>query len=339
MMRLRYFQSALGTTAAMLVICSGLNRTVAGAFSTLTAGNAKLWLTTSDHKTTAGVPAFLTAHLHNLGRVPIYIPRGIGPLQYFKVNARYLGGHGHVPWLREGIIGQEMNIHRLISALVQPGQSIRLWRKVEINRYLDMSMPGLYKIRFAVGHLESNWLKFMVRPPEVQLPVGKILRPSSENWPQHGGKKQNAIQLRISGFTFAGKTQAEGVWVFLRGGGRNGKNVELTGNRLVDLAAIQVEGPDGYNGDELVKKPKPHYIPMPNHQQVPFTAYGKWLLTHAPKALQEKRFTLKPGVVYKYAVPINLSCQFDMSLSGVYRVRIELAHPRVWSNWARLTVP
>ncbi|MGC9261887.1 MAG: hypothetical protein ACP5I8_17665, partial [Phycisphaerae bacterium] len=109
--------------------------------------------------------------------------------------------------------------------------------------------------------------------------------------------------------------------------------------RLLDLRAIQVEGPDGYNGDELVKSPKPHYIPIPNHQQVPLTAYGKWLLKHPPKGLKAKRFTLKSGVVYKYAVPINLSCQFDMSLSGVYHVRVELAHPKVWSNWMDVEVP
>lgn len=36
---------------------------------------------------------------------------------------------------------------------------------------------------------------------------------------------------------------------------------------------------------------------------------------------------------------INLSSQFDASISGVYHVRIELAHPKVWSNWRDVDVP
>ncbi|MGC8561378.1 MAG: hypothetical protein ACP5O1_11950 [Phycisphaerae bacterium] len=70
----------------------------------------------------------------------------------------------------------------------------------------------------------------------------------------------------------------------------------------------------------------------------PLTAYGRWLLKHPPKRLPEKNYKLKPGVVYQYAVPINLSCQYDMSQGGTYRVRVELAHPKIWSNWIKVKV-
>jgi hypothetical protein len=150
---------------------------------------------------------------------------------------------------------------------------------------------------------------------------------------------KDAVQVRLFAMVHAGKARPSSVWVYIRGDKSQREKLELTGNRLLDFRAIQVEGPDGYNGEELVPKPKPHYIPKPNHQQVPLTAYGRWLVKHPPKKLPEKTYDLKPGVVYKYVVPINLSCQYDMSLAGVYHVRVELAHPKIWSNWATVKVP
>ncbi len=339
MLRLPYLRFLLAATAAALVVCSGLDRAIAVSVSRLIAANAKLWLTSSRRVAPAGSPIFLTAHLRNIGKRPIYIPRGLGPLQFFKVKVKYLGHPGPVRFLRAGVMGSEMNVGSLVAVAALPGRTIRFWTKAPINRYFDMSMPGRYAVRFSVGRLESNWLNVTIKPPEVQLPVGKILRPSAENWPSGGKNKRGGVQVRIFGLAHGGKTQPVGVWVYLRGGGLGKETAELTGNRLSDLQAIQVNGPDGHNGVELVKKPKPHYILILNHHQVALTAYGKWLLRHPPRGLPAKRFILKPGVAYKYAVPINLACQFDMSLSGVYHIRIELAHPRVWSNWVYIKVP
>ncbi len=147
------------------------------------------------------------------------------------------------------------------------------------------------------------------------------------------------MQVCLGGFEDAGKTQPVGVWVFLRGDLQGGASLRLTGNRLLDFRAMKIEGPDEYNGGVLVKNPKPRYIVILNHKQVPLTAYGKWLLKHPPKKLPKKSYTLKPSVVYQYAVPINLSCQYDMSQGGIYHVRVELAHPKIWSNWINIKVP
>ncbi len=339
MMRLPCPRFALAAALATLAMSGGFVGAASRSYPGPTRANAKLWLTANSRKAPSGCPVSLTAHLRNVGKGPIYIPAGVGPLRFFKVNTNYIGHRGPVLWLRAGSMGRRIGVHSFIAVGVLPGKTVRFWREVEINRYFDMSMPGQYAIRFAIGRLESNWLKLLIKPPVIQSPAGSILRPSLKVWPRSGEKKRSNIQVRLVGLTHAGKAHPVGVWACLRGRGNGGKNVELTGNRLLDLGVIQVEGPDGYNGDELVKSPKPHYIPIPNHQQVPLTAYGEWLRKHPPKELKAKRFTLEPGVVYKYAEPINLSCQYDMSLPGVYRVRVELAHTHIWSPWVNITVP
>lgn len=116
--------------------------------------------------------------------------------------------------------------------------------------------------------------------------------------------------------------------------------LRLTGNPLVDFRSTRAAGPDGFDGDHLVADPQPHYVPIPNWKAVPLTAYGKWLKRHrSQKGLKWGTYTLKPGVVYKYAVPVNLSCRLDLSLPGVYHVRLRLAHTHMWSPWVRVTVP
>ena len=121
--------------------------------------------------------------------------------------------------------------------------------------------------------------------------------------------------------------------------GRDPTLVRLTGDPLLDFARIDISGPSYTGQIAVAKKPKPHSEPIPNWKKVPLTTYGKWLAKHPVKGLKWKTYALKPGVVYKYAVPINLSCQYDMSLPGVYHVRVELANPHIWSPWMDVTVP
>ena len=127
------------------------------------------------------------------------------------------------------------------------------------------------------------------------------------------------------------------VRAFLEHKGHAPMALRLTGDPQLDFMAVQIHEPGRYVRGIRVLLPKPHWV-FPKLPP-PLTAYGKWLVKHPPKKLPEKTYDLKPGVVYKYAVPINLSCQYDMSLRGKYHVRIELAHPKIWSNWATVTVP
>ena len=328
---------ALGIAVIMLSVCGGYTRAIAGPLTKLTPANAKLWLTAGSREAPSGCPLVLTAHIRNLGKAPIYISAGLGPLQFFSARAKLIGSHRPVPWLRDGILGREMNVNRFISVLVPPGKSVRFWRSAAINRYFDMSTPGRYTIRFAAGHIKSNWLRLSVTPPALTVQAGGV------PWNKVGQaakaiKRSQRLQLVLKPVRGAGVSAPVATMVFLRVGRRRAF-VKSTGRAALDFRVLQVEGPDGYNGDELVKKPAPHYIPIPNHKQVPSTTYGKWLRNHLPKRLPAKRYTLKPGVVYKYAVPINLSCQFDMSLRGTYHVRVELAHPKVWSDWIKIKVP
>ncbi len=189
-----------------------------------------------------------------------------------------------------------------------------------------------------MGRAYSNVLRVRVRPPERRRQLNSALAAAGPVLPEGNsagpkGAVLSVVLLPNHGHAFSVLARVTICAV------KKSQTVRLTGNPFVDFRRVLVEGPDGYNGDELVKKPKPHYIPIPDHQQVPLTAYGKWLLKHPPKKLPAKLYTLKPGVVYKYAVPINLSCQYDMSLAGTYRVRVELAHPKIWSNWIKVKVP
>ena len=129
------------------------------------------------------------------------------------------------------------------------------------------------------------------------------------------------------------------VRAFLEYNGRRPMALRLTGDPQLGFRAVQVTGPNITGEYVVAKLPKPHEVPYIRKLPPPLTAYGRWLVKHPPKKLPEKNYTLKPGVVYQYAVPINLSCQYDMSLAGTYHVRVELAHPKIWSNWVTVKVP
>jgi len=328
-----------GGGLALLLAFGTPRRGVAGAFAKLDRANVQLRIAAAQSRAVSGSAIWLVARVRNVGKGRLMIPMGLGPLQYFRVTVLRVGSRVPVPWLRAGFAGREMNIHMLVAKSLPPGKSVQFWEDTPINRYFDMSMPGRYSVRFAVGRVKSNWLGLTIKPPQFRKLKGEVLQSRLAFAPQQKGQTRSGLQVYLTQLASAGKTGPTGVRIYLRDGGRKTRMVGLTGDRRLDIKAIEVDGPDGYNGDELVKKPKPHYIPIPNHQQAPLTAYGRWLLKHPPKKLPEKSCTLKPGEVYKYAVPINLSCQFDMSLSGVYHVRIELAHQRVWSNWLEVDVP
>jgi len=80
-------------------------------------------------------------------------------------------------------------------------------------------------------------------------------------------------------------------------------------------------------------------VPFIRKNPAPLTAYGMWLRKHPVRGLKRTAYTLKPGIIYKYIEPINLSCMYDMTLAGVYRVRVRLVHTNIWSPWAKITVP
>jgi hypothetical protein len=116
-------------------------------------------------------------------------------------------------------------------------------------------------------------------------------------------------------------------------------HLRLTGNPLVDFARIDVIGPSFPGEYTVVQKPKPHDVPFIRKNPAPLTAYGMWLRKHPVRGLKRTAYTLKPGIIYKYIEPINLSCMYDMTLAGVYRVRVRLVHTNIWSPWAKITVP
>jgi|GEM_PF-6381090 len=160
---------------------------------------------------------------------------------------------------------RRMAVHSLLYiVLVPPGKAVRFWREAGIYRYFDMSMPGRYRVRFAVGQVKSNWLKLAIKPPLLQVPPRGILRPCPDFWNRQQKRGRGRLRVRLFETAHAGATAPEGVCVYLRKGGSKGDEIGLTGNRLLDMRAVEVDGSDGYNGDELVKKPKPHYCSVPN---------------------------------------------------------------------------
>lgn len=227
------------------------------------------------------------------------------------------------------------NLMRVL--FVPPGRARAFWTPINFAKYYDLTMPGKYRLQVEAGRLKSNAITVTVSPfpsPHAQPALAAVKGQVQIAW----AASRRGLQLALSqsprkaGSPLLSK-------VFLRCSGGHPTAVRLTDNPFLDWRAARVEGPDGINGDEIVKKPHPHWIPIPNKTPVPLTAYGRWLAKHAPKNLKSRIYTLKPGVVYEYAEPINLSCRFDMSLSGVYRARVRLAHSRAWSPWANITVP
>jgi hypothetical protein len=250
---------------------------------------------------------------------------------------------------------------------------------VDVSRYVDLTLPGKYRLRVGtkytprlVAHptvqipagpnsvelkrisraieisqglagqqagtksrLWSNWLTVKILPP-YSGPFPAALAPAGAGARKIGAPAKPGVAFVLA----APDVKGPGPIVasaFLECTGHGAVALRLTGDPQLDISAVEMQRPYGFDHQKHVMIPAPHweYLKKPPG----LTAYGKWLLKHPPKKLPEKTYDLKPGVVYKYAVPINLSCQYDMSLAGVYHVRVELAHPKIWSNWVTVKVP
>ncbi len=250
---------------------------------------------------------------------------------------------------------------------------------VDVSRYADLTLPGKYRLRVGTKYtprlVAHPTVQIPVGPNRVELKrIGRAIEISQglagqragikprlwSNWlavkilPPYSGPFPAALALAGVGARKIGAPAKAGVAFVLAApdvkgpgpitvrasleyNGHRPITLRLTGDPQLDFKAVQVHEPGGYVRGIRVQSPKPHWV-YPKLPP-PLTAYGKWLLKHPPKKLPEKSYTLKPGVVYQYAVPINLSCQYDMSLAGTYRVRVELAHPKIWSNWIKVKVP
>ena len=251
-------------------------------------------------------------------------------------------------------------------------------RFIFAGRYLDLTMPGKYRIRLLTKYgmrkfagdgryittaggekfgrslllnqdtvgpppygkrIAGNWIGVTILPPYGHIPKLALVKLRT----LHGdGRDRSGIGLalvrsRVHSHVRGAILRRIRVDLFNTADRR--RALRLTGDPLADFARIEITGPS-YPGEfTVVKLPKPHDVAFIRKSPTPLTAYGRWLAEHPPGRVKWKTYRLKPGGMYRYAEPINLSCMYDMSLSGVYRVRIELAHPRVWSNWVNVDVP
>ena len=268
-------------------------------------------------------------------------------------------------------------MHGVPVAVIAPGGNVRYCTAVPVGRFLDATMPGRYILRVTtkyglreqmvtplvrvnggalkagkpmlmlvilqgpgtvparVGHnvLVSHPLRITIVAPYRKLPAVALGQPALvATRPKSTGLRVVLIKPKAKG---SGPITVEAEFV---NDGRAAATVRLTGNPSRDFGRVEVTGPS-YPGEyTVVKKPKPYDVAYIRKNPAPLTAYGKWLAKHPPKGLKWRTYTLKCGVAYKYAEPINLSCVFDMSVAGVYRVRVELAHTHIWSPWAKVTV-
>ncbi len=258
--------------------------------------------------------------------------------------------------------------------LLQPGKA-QVWPRFLLGEFYDLTLPGRYRLRFiarrrffrikgaariyrltgfkhidsmiywpiaagSMGHWVAKRLPVVrsnVLFITVAAPYGKLPRAALE--PATNGP---SIPVKPVGFQVEAREVSGGgaMPVLLRVqlfGGPTPLRLKLTGNPLEDFKETQVISP-GFHGAPVAGS-RPGRAPFVRRKTASLTAYGRWLVKHPIKGLEQATYTLKPGVVYKYAVPINLSCQFDMSMPGTYHVRVELAHPKVWSDWIKVKVP
>ncbi|MGC8561438.1 MAG: hypothetical protein ACP5O1_12260 [Phycisphaerae bacterium] len=268
-----------------------------------------------------------------------------------------------------------------VMSLVKPGRSVDMKPDFPLGRAYDMSMPGRYTVRLVTqrplylisrktqitvgtgtatigSHLflaafgdgvpgggvaksvaVSNRCLLTVTAPYGKPPPAAIEPTTAHILP---GPQPHTAQLvaKIISTHGTGMPVLFRVWICT---GTKPLSLRLTGNPLVDFRHTKVDGPDGRQGYGLIKGIKPHTGPLPNWKPVPLTAYGKWLIKHDPAVnIKAKTYLLKSRAVYQYAVPVNLSCRFDMSLpgnwGGCYHVRVRLAQSSLSSQWLDVKV-
>lgn len=187
------------------------------------------------------------------------------------------------------------------------------------------------------GRAVSKLMTLTVFPPERRPPRSALIRSGIKlnTAVGHAGSREGLSFIKVPE-----RNPLPVLLVIYLHTGKAPVQLRLTGDPLVDFRKAQVDGPDGLNGDRLIEKPKPHYRPIPNWNAVPRTAYGSWLVRHKlGQHLKWRKYTLQPGVLYKYAVPVNLACQFDLSIPGTYHVRLGLAGTNVRSAWTDVRIP
>ena len=312
------------------------------------------------------------------------------PAKYtFLFRAKFGAGHLRVPHTRFGR-KYRVSFPFLPSHWIPPTQVVTPGKRFEyrsqsgrwmfMGRFLDMTMPGEYRVHLLTKHgvgkfgpapvhttsgmgkigphffliqdgffflrrvpiggknINSNWLPVDVAAPYRKLPAQALIK-SARPVSIPPGKAGSNVHLTLTHPEMGclGPT-CTSVEVFDLG--KRMRTVHLTGNPFVDFGRIEITGPSLPNEYIRANRPGAKMVPFVDKSPVPLTAYGKWLAKHPAKEnLKWKTYTLKPGVTYEYAEPINLSCRFDMSLSGVYRVRVRLAHTHVFSPWAKIIVP
>lgn len=223
----------------------------------------------------------------------------------------------------------------------------KIWRKgksISIGRHFYLPIQEdfiLHKKMAKAKRIEttvvSNFVLLSVDAPYKRLPLAALLLPTIPA-AKYATAMKRGVHIELVKPVISGTGRVTLCVQFLNDGQRSAK-VHLTGNPSADFSAIQVTGPSFPGESITVQKPKPHEVPYIRKNPATLTAYGKWLSKHPIKNLKRKTYVLKPGVVYKYAEPINLSCMYDMSLSGVYRVRVRLKDSNIWSPWTNITVP
>ncbi len=261
--------------------------------------------------------------------------------------------------------------------VVPAGNSVAWLRGYSPASYYDMTRPGKYRLAIATrqglylvrkkvwqnGHAVSIGQHFYLPAPweaRTLAPRARRWKPIMSNFisvavdaPYHR-LRSAALMLTHGSVAKFAPVMTPGLHVELVGPtvkgpgpivvralfvhkGRNPAIERLTGNPFLDFRAIQVQGPTSLDRVARVGTPKPHEV-VTQVAAPRRTAYGRWITKHPPGHLKQREYALRPDMAYKYAEPINLSCQYDMSLPGVYRVRVELANTHTWSPWRKITV-
>ena len=342
----------------------------------------------------AGAMVPIVASFSNKGKLPLCFVQSYPARYTFLLRGIFVAGNLRVFHLR---FGQECRGQIAVPRhwfptiqVVMSGKQAEYFtnsvgnRAVLAGRFLDMTMPGEYRIQLHTKYglqsagsgpisawrrlgphlsliqdgsatihtvrgqpwrwphgskpIRSNWLKVTVTTPYQELPKQTLIQ-SGGAMPTPPKNARGSVQVLLTSVKTGGSGPIS-VRAEFSIPGKRPADVRLTGNPFADFAAMDVTGPS-YPGEyTVVQVPRPHNVPFLRKTPTPLTAYGKWLAKNPAKAkLEWKNYTLKPGMVYKYAEPINLSCRFDLSLSGVYRVRVRLAHTHIWSPWEKIIVP
>ncbi len=301
--------------------------------------NVELKIGLRSRKYISGFPVPVRATFINKGHRPFCFPGHIAPaLLFSKILVLEAATRTAAEPVRAGGARELWNYDAIRDA-APPGHSAQFWEPVYVNRAADVTMPGKYLTRLEDGKIKSNWLPFRVIAPPSRVPGGVplVYSPSAKGLRWIASDK--SVQICVRQETAAGGAHLPLVTVFFRNTARGIIHLRLSGDPFFDFMP-RMGGPDGANGDELVKHPHPHWVPIVNKTAVPLTVFGHWLAKQkTPRSLEWRPYSLKPRAVYEYAVPINLGCRFDLSLPGVYRVRVRLAHSKVRSPWAKITVP